>query len=403
MHDPEHSRQRARWGRPDANWPDEWLLHERRRASPRTRLLLPVVLSLLIQLPASLFWLATQGPTQGRALTLLLAILGPLALLGARRYPGPVVLVVSILGSLDFFVSQGFGGPPYVALVFAIIGALVRGARVWAWVSVGSVWAITLGTGILLGREWHPGGVAVTTLGILVLFGIGESMRSRREMLAEYRRTIARRRQSEAQAERVRLARELHDVLAHSLSQINVQAGVGLHLMERQPEKAAEALANIKNTSKTALDEVRSVLGVLRSTDRDPDAPLLPEPDLSRLPSLIAPLAAQGLDVTLEGEIVGAPQSVQLALYRIAQESLTNVVRHADATRAVVRLASTESEYSIRIDDDGRGFERDEASEGRGILGMSERAELLGGRLEIGSSQLGGSRITATIPVEEHP
>jgi hypothetical protein len=126
------------------------------------------------------------------------------------------------------------------------------------------------------------------------------------------------------QAERVRIARELHDVLAHSLSQINVQAGVGLHLMDKQPEKAAAALASIKETSKTALDEVRSVLGVLRAEGgADPSAPLVPEPDLARLAGLAASVTSQGIDVSLDNRFGAVPQAVQLAVYRIVQESLT--------------------------------------------------------------------------------
>lgn len=364
-------------------------------------MLIPVVVSLVLQVPSSLYWLLAQGPTPREAVGVFLALAGPLALLGARRFPGPVVLVVSLLGSVDFFITQGMGGPPYFALAFAVVGALVRRARAWAWLSVGIVWAGSLGLGLLLGREWSPVGVAITTFGLLLVFGVGEAMRGRREMLADYRRTVAQRRQTEAQAERVRIARELHDVLAHSLSQINVQAGVGLHLMEKQPDKAAEALASIKETSKTALDEVRSVLGVLRSSDRDPDAPLVPEPDLSRLPGLVASVTSQGIDVTLDSDVENAPQAVQLALYRIVQESLTNIVRHSSAGRAVVSLHLEGADYVLTVDDDGVGLQGESAGDGRGILGMRERAELLGGSLTHSASPLGGTRVSARIPTKE--
>ena len=144
---------------------------------------------------------------------------------------------------------------------------MLRGARLWAWISVGTGWLVTLVVGFMVGLDWRPAQIAITTLGILIVFGLAEGMRTRREHYEEYRREYTQRKQSEVQAERVRIARELHDVLAHSLSQINVQASVGLHLMDKQPEKASEALASIKETSKTALDEVRSVLGVLRAED----------------------------------------------------------------------------------------------------------------------------------------
>ena len=131
-------------------------------------------------------------------------------------------------------------------------------------------------------------------------------------------------------------------MLAHSLSQINVQAGVGLHLMDKQPQQAAAALASIKEVSKTALDEVRSVLGILRSEDgADPGAPLVPEPDLSRLPGLAASVTAQGVTVELQNSLTAPPPAAaQLAIYRIVQESLTNVVRHAQATRATVSISA---------------------------------------------------------------
>jgi signal transduction histidine kinase len=200
------------------------------------------------------------------------------------------------------------------------------------------------------------------------------------------------------QAERVRIARELHDVLAHSLSQINVQASVGLHLLEKQPEKAADALASIKETSKTALDEVRSVLGILRG-EAGANAPLVPEPDLSRLEGLAASVTAQGIEVHLENALDDVPQRTQLALYRIVQESLTNVVRHANATTVRVELVETDTNYVVTIQDNGSGAVSGSV-DGRGLLGMHERAELLGGTLDAATSG-GGFRVRATIPKAE--
>jgi signal transduction histidine kinase len=362
----------------------------------------PVFASFVPQLLAAAWTLqAGDYPPRETFGILALAAVGPLALIGARRFPGPVVAVVSLAAMLDLFVNP-HGGPPYVALAFAIVSAIVRGARVWAWVSVGVGWMAAVGVAIALNREeFTPGRIAATTLGILIVFGIGEGIRSRREQAAEYWRLAGEREQSEVQAERVRIARELHDVLAHSLSQINVQAGVGLHLMDRQPDKAAEALASIKETSKAALDEVRSVLGALRS-DGSADAPLVPEPTLDRLPALVD--AIRGVSVTLDNTIAEAPKSVQLALFRIAQESLTNVTRHADARTATVRLWAEDGAYRIDVVDDGAGATAT-ASEtgGRGLLGMRERAELLGGHLTAGPAEGGGFRVSATIPMEGTP
>lgn len=386
----------------------------RPRTSRRFRLFFPVLLSLAIQLPTTLFWQLrfADGPLPVPIwvsfVTVALAVLGPLALLGRRRFPGPVVAVVSLAAGADLLLADPLHGPPYIALAFAIASAIIHGARVWAWTSVAVVWVASVTLGLVLGMAWSPARLAITTLGILIVFGAGEAMRTRREHYEEYRRAIAQRKQTEVQAERVRIARELHDVLAHSLSQINVQASVALHLMDKQPDKASEALASIKDTSKTALDEVRSVLGVLRAEGgQDPSAPLVPEPDLSRLAGLAASVTSQGVEVSLDNRIVDAPKAVQLAIYRIVQESLTNVVRHANAQTATVELDVVAGSYSVTIDDDGRGMPADESANpsegGRGLLGMRERAELLGGTLETSDSPRGGVRVNASIPVKEAP
>jgi len=226
------------------------------------RLLLPVFVSLAIQVPPSLYWILFQRQHSPSVLiAAALSVIGPLLLLAARRFPGPVVALVTAASCVDLVLSISQPGPPFIALAFAIGGAVLRGARLWAWISVGTGWLVTLVVGFMVGLDWRPAQIAITTLGILIVFGLAEGMRTRREHYEEYRREYTQRKQSEVQAERVRIARELHDVLAHSLSQINVQASVGLHLMDKQPEKASEALASIKETSKTALDEVRSVLG----------------------------------------------------------------------------------------------------------------------------------------------
>ena len=174
--------------------------------------------------------------------------------------------------------------------------------------------------------------------------------------------------------------------------------------MDKQPEKASEALASIKETSKTALDEVRSVLGVLRAEDgRDPTAPLVPEPDLSRLTGLAASVTSQGVEVTLSNSLDAAPQAVQLAIYRIVQEALTNVVRHARATRATVDISEADGSYLIAVADNGVGLsDGRDITTGRGLLGMRERAELLGGTLEVGPGPRGGLLVMVAIPQKEH-
>jgi signal transduction histidine kinase len=395
-----------------SRWPDppRWAGPPRWSEPPRwVGLWVPVIVSFFAQVVPMLapwrFGVGVAPFAHPRAYLLgaLIMLVGPVALIAARRFPGPVVAVTAA-GAVTAMLYGGQDWPPYLALGFAIVSAIVRDARIWAWASVGVAWLVTLATALSLGVVWHPLRVAGVTLGILIFFGIGEGIRARREHFAEFRRMAAERRSSELQAERVRLARELHDVLAHSLSQINVQAGVGLHLMETQPGKAAEALASIKATSKTALDEVRSVLGVLRA-DTVTDAPLVPEPDLTRLPGLAASITQQGVAVSLENGI-GAPPSAatQLAIYRIVQESLTNVLRHAHARSATVRLSEDGGDYVVSIRDDGTASvsaagESDGA--GRGLLGMRERAELLGGTFSAGRLDGGGFEVRARIPARQ--
>jgi signal transduction histidine kinase len=189
------------------------------------------------------------------------------------------------------------------------------------------------------------------------------------------------------------------DVIGHALSQINVQASVGLHLMDREPDRARTALESVKATSKAALEEVRTVLGVIR---REGDAPLAPQAELAELPRLVAGLAAPGFDVELidrlEGIVPG--RAVQFAAYRIAQEALTNVVRHAGASHAIVAVERLGDDLLLTVDDDGRGAQgtAQGTAEGSGILGMRERAALLGGTVEVDRSPRGGIRVTARLP-----
>ncbi len=380
------------------------------RAPVWVRIGLPVVLSLLLQLPPAVAGLrfdllATGAVSTRSAVILAVSIAGGLALLFARRFPGPVVVVVAVLGSVDILLAHN--GPPYLALAFAIGSAVIRGARIWAWVAVSVCWIATIVVALVFElTSFTPFQIAGVTLFILIVMGVAEGIRGRREATAQFRRMMRDRQQSEVQAERVRIARELHDVLAHSLSQINVQAGVGLHLMERQPEKAADALQSIKETSKNALDEVRAVLGVLRAEGgADPTAPLVPEPDLSRLPGLVAVVASDDLQVELDDRLEpGTPQAVQLALYRIVQESLTNITRHSDARHATVRLWESADSYRLEVRDTGSGTRPagpSVSSGGRGLLGMHERAELLGGSLTATPSSSGGFVVDASIPL--HP
>lgn len=369
---------------------------ERFRPPPVFTLWAPVVISLLVQVPAAIWisvWLRV-GWAAG-LVHVALAVVGPLALLASRRYPGPTVAFISAAALADVVLTPDVG-PPYLALAFAIVLAVARGAIVWAVVSVVAAWVAAIALGAVVGLDWHPFRIAFTTVLLAACFGIGAFVRTRRDRVAQYRAEAMRRRRTAEARERVRIARELHDVIGHALSQINVQASVGLHLMDRDPEQARTALGSIKETSKTALEEVRSVLGVIRN---DGDVPLAPQAELAELPRLIAGVRAPGFEPELidrlDGEVPA--RAAQFAAYRIVQEALTNVVRHGGATRAVVAIERLDDELLVTVDDDGHGLAPD-APEGGGILGMRERAALLGGSVEIGRSPHGGTRVTARLP-----
>ena len=365
-----------------------------------------MVISLIVQLPITVVSVVRAddfGPSS--VALILLSIVGPVLLIWARRHPGAIVAVMSAAAAADFLLGYSVISPPYLALAFAIVIAIARGARTWTWISLIVVWEATLLAALLAGIALEPPRIVVTTLGLLLVLGFAESNRRRSEHFAQFQQAFADRRDSEIRAERVRIARELHDVLAHSLSQINVQAGVGLHLMHKQPEQAEAALASIKSSSKEALDEVRSLLGMLRTEgtgDDDIDAasvPPVPEPDLSRLNSLVESVRSQGLEVRLSCEVSAeSPTAVQLALYRIVQESLTNIVRHANATHVSVSVGYDDADYLVTIADNGVGIDHSIHDEGRGLLGMRERADLLGGTLILSKSSTGGALVTARIP-----
>jgi signal transduction histidine kinase len=389
------------------------------RPRPRGARWFLVVVAALLQLPG-VFIAARFPPHDPVALGFtLLAFAASFVLLAARTHPGPTVVAVAVLCAPAIAVTAG---PPFsaVPLAFAVVGAVIRGARVWVWWTVaGFAVAGPLAAYLLRGETLAMIRPLVIALVLCLLVGLGEGLRNRRERYREVARAVAARREAAAEAERLRIARELHDVLAHSLSQISVQAGVGLHLFDSRPDKARESLEAIKTTSSQALEEVRGVLGFLRGPDGY--AARSPEPDLARIPTLVETYRKAGLRVSYEADLSSTPSAAaQLALYRIVQESLTNVGRHAQATAVTIRLVQRGGWYVLTVQDDGRGLgsRADRAQTpavdaatatagragartggGRGMLGMRERAELLGGRFEVRSPEGGGVLVEARIPV----
>lgn len=367
------------------------------RRPPRGARWFAVVLAVVVQLPGVLF-AAHEGPGDPLTLAFLaLALASSFLLLASRQRPGPALVAIVALCLPAVAVTSG---PPLCAapIVIAVLSAVVRGARTWAWWTVAAFALIgPLAAVLLLGRPTAVIRPLIVALLLCLLVGLGEAIRGRRERYREVSRQIAARRDAAAEAERLRIARELHDVLAHSLSQISVQAGVGLHLFDSRPEKARESLEAIKATSSQALEEVRGVLGFLR-TDGSP-ASRSPEPDLARIPVLVDTYRRAGLAIRYDDRLTTTPApAIQLALYRIVQESLTNIGRHAQAHSVRIALQEEGDDYVLTVADDGRGLSA-APTEGKGMLGMRERAELLGGRFSARPGPEGGLVVEARIPV----
>jgi len=357
----------------------------------------PVVLALLVQTPGLVVADIHAVADPVTLAFVALAFASSFLLLASRRFPGPVVVALGVLCAPAIAISAG---PPVAAvpLAFGIINAVVRGARIWAWGTLAGIALLALGAYLIVG---NPAALARPLLVALILslfVGVGEALRNRRDRFREISQKVAARRESAAEAERLRIARELHDVLAHSLSQISVQAGVGLHLFDTRPDKARESLAAIKTTSSQALEEVRGVLGFLRSEGYP--ASRAPEPDLDRIPVLVETYRRAGLDVTYQNHLSSVPgPAIQLAVYRIVQESLTNVGRHAQASTVHIELVEDAGDYVVSVTDDGRGLSDNSVQSGKGMLGMHERAELLGGTFSATPGETGGLVVTARIPV----
>lgn len=231
---------------------------------------------------------------------------------------------------------------------------------------------------------------------IVVIVAVSELARARREQWARERAERAQASRRRADEERLRIARELHDVLAHSLSVINVQAGVGLALLDSDPEQARTALTTIKSASKEALGDVRQVLDTLRTPG---DAPRTPAPGLDRLPELVEQAARAGLTVRVEGAPPRLAPGADLAAFRIVQEALTNVVRHSGSRHARVCLEDAGRSLRLRIDDDGPATGAEAGGSGNGLAGMRERAAALGGTIEAGPRPDGGFRVLAVLPL----
>jgi signal transduction histidine kinase len=305
----------------------------------------------------------------------------------------------ALLCVVAFHASWAATGMVLVELyTVALLGHRQRSLVVGAVTAIGVIGAI-----VLIDGSVDLGGVALRVPAVFASVALGDTIRSRQALRAAARERAEREaHEHEAQArrrvadERLRIARELHDTLAHSLVAINVRAGVAVALHESQDPSAA--LEDIKQVSATALRDLRATLGLLR--DQDDAAPTAPAFDLDALPSLVDHACSAGLRADADVQVNGAavPSAIGGAAFRIVQEALTNVLRHADASTAHVCVRVIRDALDVEITDDGCA-DTAGAAAGLGVRGMAERATALGGRLHAGPCKDGGWRVHAVLPL----
>jgi signal transduction histidine kinase len=329
---------------------------------------------------------------------LLLAVLAGLVQIGfgVHPYPGDFALLVI----LYTVASSGTRWASRLALVVALLVSpvsVLRWRHDWAYGIAWSLVVVTVFQGIPFALAWV----------------IGDSMRTRRAYYAELEERAGRlQREREAQsraavaAERARIARELHDVVAHNVSVMVVQADGAAYVLDTSPDQAKQALETISTTGRTALAEMRRLLGLLRSGDGGGE--YVPQPGVDQLDELIEQVRSTGLPVRFE--VMGEPQpltsSLELTAYRVVQEALTNARKHGGAqVTATVRLAYRAGELDLLIEDDGRGAQREVYETGgpdglgHGLIGMRERVGMVSGTLDAGPRPGGGFRISVALPL----
>ncbi|MEU0035664.1 sensor histidine kinase [Streptomyces sp. NPDC006333] len=343
----------------------------------------------------------------------VVAAVGCSALVCRRRHPFGVLALTVCCGVV--FQMLGFRESPVVTspvLVSVYTVALATDRRT-ACIAASTSAAVLVGAAVVWGsRSWLDPDKAATLAWMALPAAVGDGVRSRRAYVAaveERAEHAERTREQEAQhrvaAERVRIARELHDIVAHHIALINAQAGVAAHLVERRPERILTALEEIRDASRSALDELRVTVGLLRQSD-DPVAPRDPLPGLAQVPALLSSFERAGLAVKhiRQGDAEPLEPSVDLAAYRIVQESLTNVHKHSGADHARVFLHYDPVCLTITVEDDGSAGPHDpQPGAGHGLIGMRERAATVGGRLHAGARPEGGFSVTAELPLRSSP
>ncbi|MEU5343485.1 MULTISPECIES: sensor histidine kinase [unclassified Streptomyces] len=356
------------------------------------------------------------GPDWGArtpdALSLTLMLLAATALVFRRGHPLRVLAATSALSVLEFVTSDP-RAPVVMSAVVALYTVASATDRPTTWRVGLLTMTVLTGIAMLAGPlPWY----AQENLGIFAWTGMaaaaGDAVRSRRafvhaireraERAERTREEEARRRVAE---ERLRIARDLHDVVAHHIALVNVQAGVAAHVMDKRPDQAKEALAHVREASRSALNELRATVGLLRQSG-DPEAPTEPAPGLHRLEELVGTFRSAGLPVEVARTDHGTtlPAAVDLAAYRVIQEALTNVRKHAGPeAKAEVSVVRVGPNVEITVLDNGPGDDaaaRLEENSGHGLLGMRERVTALSGVCTAGPRYGGGFRVHAILPLK---
>ena len=370
-----------------------------------------------------------QGEHVPVAAAVILAAMG-LILYARRRFPGSVLVVVALLVAGLVALGTSLEGG-FIAVLISSYSAAVYGGRRLAFGLAASTVVLLLGIGIpvMIGVTWLRSGAPVRLLLAaggawlvgLVIRGQFSARSAHLEIMRERGELTTARQQEEARratiAERLRIARELHDIVAHHLSVVVIQAQGAQRTIGRDPGRAMAAMAQVEQTGRTALEEMRGLLGLLRSGEQSDDraepgegigpgqARLAP-PGLADVGALAQEMRAAGLQVTVHtaGEPGEIREDVSLTVYRIVQEALTNVVKHAGPATATVTLTFGDK-VDVNVTDDGRGAATGLAAgipgAGHGTAGMRERVAMLNGQLAVGPRPGGGFRVHATIPLEE--
>jgi signal transduction histidine kinase len=347
----------------------------------------------VVSFAGGLWWWLLAGrveswPATGIGWVLIAVTSGVLYL--RRRHPVAVAVAVLVTTTAYYIVST-YDGPLIVAVVVALYTVAAEG-RLRAAVALAAASVLGMGAGTLAGNPDVNNVALIMFSGWLVaIVALGWVRHTRRAYTEQAQ-------QRAATEERLRIARELHDVVGHHISLINVQSAAALHRIRKEPAQAETALRAVKESSRQALRDLRTTLGMLRAAGDT--APVAPAAGLDRIGELVSSAELAGLTVRsrTSGALGPLPTEIDLAAYRIVQESLTNVTRHSDATAVTVHIERKPREVRLEVADNGRAAAL--TTDGSGISGMRERARALGGDLTAGPRPGGGFVVSARLPYE---